>query len=111
MTITDWPEDERPRARLLAQGTASRSDAEVLAILLRVDSRGRSAVDLARQPIARFGALRRLLAAGRVLAVLRTQVDPRVSGGGQSASVLERRDCGRSPRERGRRCRDGWPVR
>ena len=101
MTITDWPEDERPRARLLAQGTASRSDAEVLAILLRVDSRGRRAVDLARQPIARFGALTRLLAAGQVLAVLRTlgrspragetrgtissiregKVDPRVRGG------------------------------
>ena len=63
MAITDWPEDERPRERLLAQGAAALSDAELLAIFLRVGMRGKSAVDLARELITRFGNLTRLFAA------------------------------------------------
>lgn len=63
MAITDWPEDERPRERLLAQGAEALSDAELLAIFLRVGMRGKSAVDLARELVARFGGLNRLFAA------------------------------------------------
>src|SRR5574343_1018890 len=54
MAITDWPEGERPRERLLAQGAAALSDAELLAIYLRVGVRGKSAVDLARDLLTRF---------------------------------------------------------
>ena len=54
MAITDWPEGERPRERLLSQGAAALSDAELLAIYLRVGVRGKSAVDLARDLLARF---------------------------------------------------------
>lgn len=54
MAITDWPEGERPRERLLRQGAAALSDAELLAIYLRVGVRGKSAVDLARELLARF---------------------------------------------------------
>ena len=35
MAISDWPLAERPRERLLAQGAAVLSDAELLAIFLR----------------------------------------------------------------------------
>lgn len=63
MAITDWPEDERPRERLLARGAGSLSDAELLAIFLRVGVRGKSAVDLARQLIRHFGSLNRMFAA------------------------------------------------
>ncbi|RMD78877.1 MAG: JAB domain-containing protein [Gammaproteobacteria bacterium] len=63
MAIKDWPEGERPRERLLAQGAGSLSDAELLAIFLRTGVRGRSALDLARALLARYGGLRRLLAA------------------------------------------------
>ena len=63
MAITDWPEDERPRERLLARGAASLSDAELLAIFLRVGVKGKSAVDLARDLIERFGSLNRLFTA------------------------------------------------
>ncbi|MEC5387187.1 DNA repair protein RadC [Uliginosibacterium sp. H3] len=63
MAITDWPEQERPRERLLAQGAAALSDAELLAIFLRVGVRGKSAVDLARELVARFGSLTGLFAA------------------------------------------------
>ena len=65
MAITDWPENERPREKLLARGPAALSDAELLAIFLRTGVTGRSAVDLARDLLSRFGGLRRLLKAPR----------------------------------------------
>ncbi|WP_374485509.1 DNA repair protein RadC [Zoogloea sp.] len=57
MAITDWPADERPRERLLAHGAAALSDAELLALFLRVGIRGKSAVDLARDLLKHFGGL------------------------------------------------------
>src|SRR5882672_5431684 len=65
MAITDWPADDRPREKLLAKGPAALSDAELLAIFLRTGVRGKSAVDLARELIRRFGSLRALLRASR----------------------------------------------
>lgn len=61
MPIREWPEAERPREKLLLQGAASLSDAELLAIFLRVGSKGKSAVDLARQLLKSFGGLSPLL--------------------------------------------------
>lgn len=55
MPITDWPETERPRERLLKLGPQQLSDAELLAIFLRVGMRGKSAVDLGRELIQAFG--------------------------------------------------------
>ena len=54
MAIRDWPAAERPRERLALQGAAALSDAELLAIFLRVGMSGKSAVDLARELLARF---------------------------------------------------------
>ena len=65
MAITDWPASERPREKLLQRGAAALSDAELLAIFLRTGVTGRSAVDLARDLLARFGGLRSLLTASR----------------------------------------------
>lgn len=61
MTIKDWPEDERPRERLMAQGAAALSDAELLAIFLRTGVVGYTAIDLARLALERAGGLRALL--------------------------------------------------
>ncbi|MEF9673289.1 DNA repair protein RadC [Pseudomonas sp. PCH446] len=61
MSIRDWPAAERPREKLLEQGAASLSDAELLAIFLRTGVSGKSAVDLARHLLSRFGSLRNLL--------------------------------------------------
>ena len=63
--ITAWPEDERPREKLLKNGPATLSDAELLAIFLRTGVAGKSAVDLARELLAGFGGLRPLLNASR----------------------------------------------
>ncbi|ACX96971.1 RadC family protein [Halothiobacillus neapolitanus] len=65
MAITDWPEDERPRERLLKQGAGALSDAELFAIFLRTGVAGRSAVDLARDLLTHFGGVRGLLNASR----------------------------------------------
>ena len=63
MSIRDWPDEERPREKLLARGPAALSDAELLAIFLRVGVRGRSAVDLARDLLKEYGSLRSLFQA------------------------------------------------
>lgn len=63
MAISDWPESERPREKLLSRGAQALSDAELLAIFLRTGVVGRSAVDLARDLLVRFGSLRALVGA------------------------------------------------
>jgi DNA repair protein RadC len=63
MSIADWPADDRPREKLLAKGAAALSDAELVAIFLRTGVRGKSAVDLARDVVGRFGSLSGLCAA------------------------------------------------
>jgi len=65
MAITDWPEAERPREKLVQLGPGALSDAELLAIFLRTGIPGRTAVDLARDLLHRFGGLRPLLEADR----------------------------------------------
>jgi DNA repair protein RadC len=65
MAIRDWPRGERPREKLLEKGASALSDAELLAILLRTGSSGRSALDIARNALKSFGSLRQLIAADR----------------------------------------------
>jgi DNA repair protein RadC len=55
--IKDWPAQERPREKLLSQGAASLSDAELLAIFLRTGVKGCNAVDLARLMLKKFGSI------------------------------------------------------
>jgi DNA repair protein RadC len=63
MSIRHWPDRERPREKLLERGPAALSDAELLAIFLRVGVRGRNAVDLARDLLNDYGSLRKLFQA------------------------------------------------
>lgn len=72
MRIAEWPLQERPRERLLEHGAASLSDAELVAVCLRSGTRGKSAVDLARELIGAFGGLGGLLAAD-VLKLMQAQ--------------------------------------
>jgi len=57
--ITSWPEEERPREKLLNKGTDALSEAELLAILLRTGtaSTGKSALDQARTLLSDIGNL------------------------------------------------------
>lgn len=63
-TIKDWPEDERPREKLLKRGAAALSDAELLALVLRTGdaAAGKSAIDLGRELLTRFNDSLRSLA-------------------------------------------------
>ena len=63
MAITDWPAAERPREKLIELGAEALSDAELLAIFLRVGVVGKSAVDLARDLLKQFGSLNGIFAA------------------------------------------------
>lgn len=56
-SIKEWPEDERPRERLLAHGPESMSDAQLVAIILRTGGSGKSAMDMALELLGRFGSV------------------------------------------------------
>ncbi|MCW8955809.1 MAG: DNA repair protein RadC [Gammaproteobacteria bacterium] len=66
MAISDWPEEQRPREKLLRNGSEHLSDAELLAIFLRTGLKGKSAVDLASELLQGFGGLRNLLKASQI---------------------------------------------
>ncbi len=57
MDTTTAPLQERPRERLLSRGAGALSDAELLGILLRTGVTGSSAVDIARESLARCGGI------------------------------------------------------
>ena len=58
--ISEWPLTDRPREKLLRDSSHTLSDAELLAIILRLGTKGASAVDLARTVLAHFGGFRRM---------------------------------------------------
>ena len=65
MAITQWPEKERPREKLIQKGASALSDAKLLAIFLRNGLPGITAIDLARRLLKEFGGLGALLGADR----------------------------------------------
>lgn len=87
MSIKDWPAGERPREKLLARGAQALSDAELLAVLLRIGTQGMSAVDLARSLLQHYGGL------GGVMYASQTQLAQHKGMGAaayaQFAAVLE----------------------
>ena len=58
--IKAWPEDDRPREKLLKKGAGALSNSELLAILLRTGTSGISAIDLARKVLKKFGTFRNM---------------------------------------------------
>ncbi|PKN17223.1 MAG: hypothetical protein CVU71_16965 [Deltaproteobacteria bacterium HGW-Deltaproteobacteria-6] len=58
--IKSWPQDDRPREKLLKKGAGALSHSELLAILLRTGVKGVSAIDLARRIIDKFGTFRNM---------------------------------------------------
>ena len=58
--IKNWPEEDRPREKLLKRGAGALSNSELLAILLRTGTNGTSAIDLARKVLNKFGTFRNM---------------------------------------------------
>lgn len=63
VNINQWPVDERPRERLLKAGPEHLSTAQLLAIVLRTGSEGKSAIELAMEVIQYYGDFRAIAAA------------------------------------------------
>ena len=59
-SIKKWPEDERPRERLLRFGADELSTAQLLAIILRTGGRNKSALELAREILVKFNNLKEI---------------------------------------------------
>lgn len=59
--IREWPEEERPREKMLRDGPAKLSDAELVAILLRSGIKGKGVTSLAQELIIGMGGIRHLL--------------------------------------------------
>jgi len=59
--IKYWPEADRPREKLLKNGSGALSNSELLAILLRTGTNGISAIDLARKVLQKFGTFRNMV--------------------------------------------------
>lgn len=64
--IISWPQDERPRERLLSKGADALTDSELVAILIRVGFKGTNAVEMARQLLRQFGSLRGMVEASAI---------------------------------------------
>ena len=60
LKIPKWPEDERPRERLLKRGPQSLSDAELLGILIAKGTKEKTAIDLGRELLMKYGNLKNL---------------------------------------------------
>jgi DNA repair protein RadC len=91
MAIRDWPEQERPREKLLRQGSQALSEAELLAVLLGGGARGASAVALGRALLAHFGGLRPLMLAERSEICSLSGVGPARYASLQAALEISRR--------------------
>lgn len=63
MRITDWPFEDRPREKLLSKGEKALTDAELIAIFLKTGTRGKTALDMAKELLMEYGSLKKLLRA------------------------------------------------
>lgn len=55
LSIRDWPEDERPREKVLRNGVSTLSKSELLAVLIGTGNAEESAVDLMKRVLASCG--------------------------------------------------------
>jgi DNA repair protein RadC len=62
--LKNWPEEERPRERLLQQGADKLSDAQLLGINLPTGAGGKSAIDVDRELLDKFGGIAGIARAG-----------------------------------------------
>ena len=91
---------ERPRERLFTRGSAALSDAELVSLLLRTGIAGSSAIDIARDLIARFGGVAGLLTAPATEIAAVRGVGPAKCAGLATVVELARRSLSEDARSR-----------
>jgi DNA repair protein RadC len=84
----------RPRERLLESGPRGLSDSELLALLFGTGRRGRSAAELGRELLDRFGGVAGLFGAPRPALLAAPGLGPARCGALQAALELARRSVG-----------------
>lgn len=57
MKVKELPIDDRPREKLTMRGAQSLSDAELIAIILRTGSKGKSVIQLSQELLSKYGNL------------------------------------------------------
>ena len=57
LKVKDLPLDDRPREKLMLRGAQSLTDAELIAILLRTGTKGKSVISVAQSLVAENGNL------------------------------------------------------
>lgn len=60
MKVKELPIDDRPREKLALRGAHNLSDAELIAILLRTGTKGKSVIELAQELVQKAGGLNKL---------------------------------------------------
>lgn len=60
VTIKEWPEDERPREKLIKHGASALSESELLAILINIGTENFSAVDVAMKLLQDYKTIRNI---------------------------------------------------
>ena len=113
--ITDLQASERPRERLEKQGASALTQAELLAILLRVGVKGENALEVAQRILDRFQGLRGLQSASFVELSKERGIGPAKAAQIQAAIELGNRLSREKPSDRDdgelpRRRRQGDPV-
>jgi DNA repair protein RadC len=92
--IKEWPEDERPREKMLKQGAHSLTNAELLALILRTGDSAtkKSAIDLGREIILHFGDNLRELGSADIAQICQIQgMGPAKATGLKAAFTLASR--------------------
>jgi DNA repair protein RadC len=95
-----WPATERPRERLYWHGPQALADAELLALQLGSGTRGRSAVEVAREMLAAYGSLAELASREAVELARQPGVGPARAARLAAAFELTRRLRARTPGQR-----------
>lgn len=95
-----WPATERPRERLYWHGPQALADAELLALQLGSGTRGRSAVEVAREMLAAYGSLAELASREAVELARQPGVGPARAARLAAAFELTRRLRARTPGRR-----------
>jgi DNA repair protein RadC len=74
--MSDWPYEDRPLEKLFNKGAPFLTDTELIAVLLKTGIRGKTAVDIARELLAEYGSLKKLLHAPFTALSLQQGVGP-----------------------------------
>lgn len=91
MPITDWPREDRPREKLLNKGEQLLTDAELITIFIKSGTRGKTALDIAKELLSEYGGLKKLLSTSPRILINKPGMGPAKYAALKAALELGRR--------------------